>query len=301
MIRSVLRDMKTSRCAPWPWAVALALPLASCSMRTLAHPLGLGAKAVPPTPAAQAADTPKGSLAEAREQAVAQPTVAYWPYREGELQLGADSLAGAEASLQRALTRDAGYAPALALLAKIYYDTGRFEQGVRLLEGARATPGRFPDGFPPELSAALALHDEALGRHDQAAQAMRDVPKGRAGSVGVFVTLRGDSPDSAAAAAAALVREHPKSAADQNNFGIARLRAGDPEAAAKAFQRAIEIDPTLPGPYYNLAILEKFYRLDDAAAERWFHKYRERATDDPDGLAQVFEKTPPKPVAEKKD
>ena len=126
------------------------------------------------------------------------------------------------------------------------------------------------------------------------------MPANRLGSAGVYVALRGDAPDSASAAAAGLVREHPQSAVNQNNYGITRLRAGDPEAASNAFLLAIELDASLPGPYYNLAILEKYYRLDDAAAERWFRKYRERATDDPDGLAQGFEKSAPK-VAEKKD
>src|SRR4029453_3853658 len=82
--------------------------------------------------------------------------------------------------------------------------------------------------------------------------------------------MRGASPDSANAAAAAMVRDRPKSAANQNNAGIARLRAGDPDGAEKLFQRAIELDSRLPGPYYNLAILEKFYRLDDSGAGRWF-------------------------------
>jgi tetratricopeptide (TPR) repeat protein len=276
--------------------------LASCSMKVLSHPLGLGdhheaARAEAPAPAS----APSGSFQEAREQMTAQPQEPYWPYRMAELYLHADSLAKAEAALQAALTRNPGYAPALALLSKLYYESARYEQGARLLEAARSEPGRFPEGFPPELSAALALHEEALGRPDLAAQAMASVPKSRAGSVGVFVTMRGDSPDSATAAATALVRDHPKSAINQNNYGIARLRAGDPAEASKAFQRAIEIDPALPGPYYNLAILEKYYRLDDAAAERWFHQYRERATDDPDGLAQVFDRAPAKPMAEKKD
>jgi Flp pilus assembly protein TadD len=84
------------------------------------------------------------------------------------------------------------------------------------------------------------------------------------------------------------VRDEPKRAANQNNYGITRLRAGDPDGAREAFQKAIKLDPTLPGPYYNLAILEKFYLFDDAAAAKWYAAYRARSSDDPDGLAHVF-------------
>ena len=104
------------------------------------------------------------------------------------------------------------------------------------------------------------------------------------------MTLRGAAPEQAAEQAATAVREQPKSAANQNNFGITRLRAGDPKTARAAFLEAIALDPRLPGPYYNLAILEKFYALDDAAASRWFREYWKRSNDDPDNLAAVFDK-----------
>jgi tetratricopeptide (TPR) repeat protein len=276
--------------------VALACLLAGCSMKTLAHPFGM-ARPASETPSGP----PRGSMAEARARAVAEPGQAYWPYHEAELLLRVDSLAPAEAALQTALARDPGYAPALSLLSKLWFRAGRHQDAIRLLEGARADKERFPKGLPPELSAALALHDEAIGRPDLAEQAMAGVPRGRAESAGILVILRGGTPDSASSRALALQREHPTSAADQNNAGIVRLRAGDPDGAEKAFRRAIELDPTLAGPYYNLAILEKFYRLDDQAAARWYRESRARSADDPDGLAQVFAPAADKPVAEKKD
>jgi tetratricopeptide (TPR) repeat protein len=289
---------------------ALALPLGGCGLKALSHPFGAGsrtaaqaqpAKGKPAKGQSTKGQPAHGSMAEARARAIADPGQAYWPFHEAELLLAADSVAPAEASLKAALARDPGYAPALALLSKLWFRAGRHEEAIRLLDAARADASRFPKGFPPELAASLALHDEAIGRPDLAARAMAGVPRSRAGSVGVLVTLRGDAPDSAAAPALALVRDDPKSAANQNNAGIVRLRGGDPEAAEKAFRRAIEIDPSLPGPYYNLAILAKFYRLDDAAAARWYREYRTRSSDDPDGLAQVFAPAQEKPVAEKKD
>jgi Tfp pilus assembly protein PilF len=98
------------------------------------------------------------------------------------------------------------------------------------------------------------------------------------------------------------VRDDPKSGACRNNYGITRLRAGDPAAAREALQAAIQIDPRLPGPYYNLAILEKYYALDDAAAERSFGQYWERSHADPDRLAQALAPGHgPKDLAERKD
>jgi tetratricopeptide (TPR) repeat protein len=154
--------------------------------------------------------------------------------------------------------------------------------------------------MPPALAADLALHYEAIGRHDLAqnlAAGLTDDDGREAGSVRVFITLRGDAPDSATDLARSVAHAQDKSAPSQNNFGITRLRAGDPEGARKAFLNAIALDPALPGPYYNLAILEKFYMLDDDAAAGWFKLYRQRASDDPDGLAQVFETNTTKPIA----
>jgi len=294
------------RCLRACAGLGLAVLLSACGVKTATHSLGDGgerqtvAKTKTKTKS-QDDGAPKGSLQEAREKAALQPAEPYWPFHAAELLVRSDSLAQAESWLDMAIARDPAYAPALSLLSRIYFRSNLHQQGVQLLESARSEPGRFKDGFPTELSAALALHYDALGRQDLAAQVMASVPRARAGSVGVYVTMHGDSPDSANAAAMAMVRDRPKNAANQNNAGIARLRAGDPNEAEKAFLKAIEIDPKLPGPYYNLAILEKFYRLDDAAAERWYRKYRERASDDPDGLAQAFDKAPVKPVAEKKD
>ena len=102
------------------------------------------------------------------------------------------------------------------------------------------------------------------------------------------------------AAAEQAVREHPGSAAHQNNYGITRLRAGDVEGARKAFAAAIDRDSKLAGPYYNLAILEKYYRFDDGAASRWFGEYWKRSHDDPDGLAAVFGMKPVRSLAAEK-
>jgi tetratricopeptide (TPR) repeat protein len=240
-------------------------------------------------------------LRQARAESQAAPREPYWPCRLAQLYLDADSVAKAEEALEAALARDRLYAPALSLLSKLHYRAGRHEQAVAVLEAARSTAGAFPAGPPVELLAGLALHYEALGRLDLARGVLAAIPRearGEAGGIAAYLALRA-SPDSALALARASARARPRSAASQNNYGIALLRAGDPAAAGRAFRAAIELDPELAGPYYNLAILERYYLLDDQAALRWFELYWQRSHDDPDGLAPAFGKTAPGELAKK--
>lgn len=246
-------------------------------------------------------DTEK-KVEEARDQSSFDVTEPYWPYRLGQVYAESDSMARAESALKSALKRDPSYAPALALLSKIYYASGRHQEGVELLETARTRPGAFADGMPPALLGGLALHYEAIGRHDLASAVVAGTQgsdAGKARSALVYVTLRGENPAAADEMARAAVDDDPRSAANQNNYGITKLRAGDPKAARDAFMKAIEIDPRRAGPYYNLAILERFYFLDDEAAAKWLKAYRERSNEDPDGLFKLFDKAEPKPVAGK--
>lgn len=247
-------------------------------------------------------DEAQRKIEEARDQSSFDVTEPYWPYRLGQVYAESDSSARAESALKSALRRDPTYAPALALLSKIYYASGRHQEGIELLEEARTRPGAFADGMPPALLGGLALHYEAMGRHDLAAAVVAGAQGSEAGqarSALVYVTLRGENPAAAGDLARAAVDDDPRSAANQNNYGITKLRAGDPKAARDAFLRAIEIDPRRAGPYYNLAIVERFYFLDDEAAARWLKAYRERSNEDPDGLFKLFEKAEPKPVAGK--
>lgn len=280
--------------------------LESCGMGAHAHRGDPTARAAAPKPS----EGPKLTAAqerieEAREQAALDPRQPYWPYRMGQAYAESESLARAEAALQASLDRDPGYLPALMLLSKLYYESGRNEQGVALLEAARGRAGADSGatrGVPPALLAGLALHYEALGRHDRAAAVVQEAghaEDGAAGTARVYVTLRGDHPEAARELARAALDENPRSAANQNNYGITRLRAGDPKAARDAFLRAIEIDPRLPGPYYNLSIVERFFFFDEEAAARWLEQYRRRASDDPDNLFGPVARGEAKPVAGK--
>lgn len=213
----------------------------------------------------------------------------YAPYARALERLAA-SRASARAELENALAIDSLYAPALSLLSKLDFEDRRYEEAVRRLEAARATAGRRGEPLPRALLEGLALHYDALDQPDLAAEILTGHPEASAEtpSTAVYLRLRSDRPEAADDLALAALKGDEKSAVNQNNFGITRLRVGDVEAAEAAFRMALELDPSLPGPYYNLAILEKYYRMDDAAAARWMASYRERSTADPDGLFEEF-------------
>jgi tetratricopeptide (TPR) repeat protein len=282
-------------------ALVLLLPLAlaGCGVPAvgrLGGLLGGGSKA----PSA----SPEEALAEAQLLTTMQPTEAYWPYRAGELLLAKGAAIEAEEALKTSLARDPSHAPALSLLSKIYFDAKRHEEAVVMLEAVRSNARVFPGGMPRTLLEGLALHYDALGRPDVAAAVLDDIARSGAANAAsplVYLRLRGDTPDAANDPARTALDRNPRSAANYNNYGITLLRTGDPKAARKAFLTAIDIDPDMPGPYYNLAILEKYYLFHDDSAARWFRMYRDRANDDPDGLAQVLVKPAPDRVAEKKD
>jgi tetratricopeptide (TPR) repeat protein len=287
-------------------AVALAASLAGCGA---VHRIAGGGGADPAptaasrTPAAAAhasaparAETKRGdALAEARSRAALESAEPYWPFREAELLRAANEpRESVESALAASLARDPNYVPALALLSQVDFAAGRHAEAIARLEPFKTPLPGVSESDRCALLDGLALHYDALGRSDLAAEILAAKDRGEAPSCDspasgrVYLVLRGLGPDAAADPAARALKQDSDSAVNRNNFGITRLRAGDVEEAEKSFQRAIEIDPALPGPYYNLALLEKFYRLDAAAAARWLALYKERSSDDPDGVfAQI--------------
>jgi tetratricopeptide (TPR) repeat protein len=225
-------------------------------------------------------------IAALQQKAMERPDDAYWMFRIAEVQLASGDAAAAETALGFALQRESEHAPSLALLSKIYYDSARHAEAVELLESAQARTGSLPD----ELVAALALQYEAIGRvdlSDRLADSLgsRLADWSKNGSAVAFLRLKGNEFRSAEDVAKHALEADPKSAVNHNNFGIAKLYAGDPEAARKSFLTAVELDPELPGPLYNLAIVDRFYFFDDDHARDWFTKYQRLSDDDPDGLA----------------
>jgi len=236
-------------------------------------------------------------LAEATERAAEEPAEPFWPYRAAELQAKAGQAAGAEASLRAAVARDSGYAPALSELSRTLYEQGRHEEAIRLLAPVRQGRVTMSDAERATVLAGLALHEAALGQDAAARETIAGAARDEAG-VGAYLAVRGTDNESAAKLTQAALHQGRESAAVHNNRGIALLRAGDADAAEKEFQRAIELDAKRAAPYYNLAILERWYRLDAGAAAKRFQQYWSLSHADPDSLYAELGRGTPTPVAE---
>ncbi|MCA9726239.1 MAG: tetratricopeptide repeat protein [Candidatus Eisenbacteria bacterium] len=226
----------------------------------------------------------------ATQQASAVPDEPYWPHHLAELYVRSGRGDDAEHALHDALARDPRYAPSLTLLSRLLYQDGRFGEGLELLSSVPIDS--FPRGEACVLAADLALHREALGDPEAARRTLEpyraDIDWKELGSVPTYLELRGDDfLDAKVPAERAL--DAQEDAVNLNNHGIARLLAGDPETARREFQRAHTLDPDLPGPLYNLAIVERFYFFDDKAAQGYFDQYASLSSEDPDGLRLVFQ------------
>jgi len=66
------------------------------------------------------------------------------------------------------------------------------------------------------------------------------------------------------------------------------LYAGRPVEARSAFLTALKLDERLPGALYNMAIVEAFYFFDEEEGRKWFARYKQYASEDPDDLEAVF-------------
>jgi len=241
------------------------------------------------------------AIAEALAKAAQEPSEPWWPYHAAELQEAVGRSAAAESSLRLVLARDPAYAPALTRLSRLLDLQGRHEEAIRLLAPVRDPNVSFRSDERAAILAGLALHEAALGRDADARATLAAVGRGGkedVAGVTAYLAVRAGSADSALALTAVALRANPASAANHDNRGIALLRASDPDGAAREFERAIELDPTLPGPYYNLAILERWYRLDREAAAKRFAQYAKLSHADPDSLfAELGKGLPPAPVA----
>jgi len=278
-----------------------------CSWRSLISWTGLfrGSRprsaAVPPAAASRAPAATPAATAVAAPEPEEVPD-AFSLTRAADRAWEHDSLEVAEARLREALRLEPDHAPALSRLSRLFHRTGRHAQAVERLAAVREGKLALSRGDRHTLLAGLALHLDAMGEWAEADAVLQQIPSSERvtdGGARVFLLLRGATPDSAAALAEAQAETEGRSAAAANNLGLVRLRRGETEAARKAFLRAIDLDSERPGPYYNLAILEKYYRLDDEEAGRWFARYRTRSSEDPDSLFAVFGRGEGKPMAER--
>jgi tetratricopeptide (TPR) repeat protein len=217
-------------------------------------------------------------------QSSLSPQEPYWPHRLATIHFAHSRTDSALALATEALRRDPDYAPALALCSRLLFATGQHREAADLLLAADAR-----EPLPAALLAGLALHLERLEAYDEAdAIFARLRPEPATDDVLVYRRLSGQDFKQALALAEEAVARDRDDAQKLNNYAVTLLYAGDPNKAKELLLRAHELDAKLPGPLYNLAIVDRYYFFDEAASRQWLGDYLRLSSDDPDGLIESF-------------
>lgn len=231
------------------------------------------------------------------------------------------AVAEAEALCRRALTLAPEHPWALNLLGVIHCQTGRGDDGLKLIATAlQAQPAEatFYNNFGTALSGLgrhadavtaftralelkpgyAAAHNnlgaplKALGRLDGAADHYRRAVELRPGFGEAWANLANVLLDlgrieEAAEAGRAAVERAPGYPAAHNNLGTVLHRQAQYGAAEASFRRALELDPDYPDALCNLGeVLKEQGRADAAMAP--YRRARELAPDEPDKGANLL-------------
>ena len=256
-----------ARAAAWGFALGVLLAANGCGVSLFGHRIGGGpasptarathdSNSTKPAKTAKRAEHASASRAtkhdaDARSEMIAHPQDPYWPFKFAEECLSRDSVAEAETALRASLERDGAYAPALSALSKLSTRAVVTRRRFRCSIRRSAHPTQYPDDTRQILLTGLALHHDALGRPDLARQSVAAMPRPelkRSRSALVYVTLRGEARTRPRSSAEKALDADSRSAVNLNNFGITRLRAGDPEAAKKAFDGSDRARPIAARP-----------------------------------------------------
>lgn len=223
-------------------------------------------------------------IAALRSQAALQSSEAYWPQRLAEIHFARAQRDSATHYCAEALRRSPDYPAALALRSRLHYELGEHQQAADMLRTADAR-----QALSPALLAGLALHLERLEHYDAAdAIYARLEPAPETSSVLIYRRLSGEEFPQALELAEQAVARDPNDAQTLNNHAVALLYAGAPSRAKEQLLRAHALDAKLPGPLYNLAIVDRYYFFDEAASRQWLSDYLRLSSEDPDGLVESF-------------
>jgi len=200
-------------------------------------------------------------------------------YRQGDTERGV-------AILREVLEAQPDMPLAHARLAGILVDTGRSDEAIELLvgarkrgvdnesvrrglalaylragrpEAAREVLGPDRDSADPDtllvLGRALAdsgRHEEARGLFERCLRIDPTFPAARV-DLAILTMMEGSFDEARPELEAALSRD-PYHAEGWNALGVVRSQGGDPEGAVAAWERAVEIDPRLADALFNLAV-----------------------------------------------
>ncbi len=151
-------------------------------------------------------------------------------FAAAQRRLAANDRPGALVLIDELLRLQPDHAPALLMLADLHLASSP----VAAANAAhRVVQGNQGDRQAWEL---LARALSAMGRHDEALQAFRNVAAGM-----------------------------PANALARSNLAVSLLRAGDPHAAIAAAQESIELDPSAPEPYAALGHCHNVLHAADLA------------------------------------
>lgn len=160
-----------------------------------------------------------------------------------------------------------GDAQALALLASAQLARGRHAKAASLMQEALRTRDA------PEFHAVLGISQLKAGQIAGALSSLetahrKDPKQLQAGFALAMLHLQSREPAKALAVAQTLEKAHPRNAGLANLIGLAKSMARDSAGARGAFERALQLDPSLVDAKLNLARLDVAARAYDKADAR---------------------------------
>jgi Flp pilus assembly protein TadD len=164
-------------------------------------------------------------------------------------------------ALGTALRRSRDDAPALTLLAKMFYECGRSADALRYF--ASRPLGGWPE--PVRLDVALLLAD--VGERDAARGVLDGLRAGPYGGAAEANLAWLDLLDGDVAGASARLQQLSNAEPEvRNNKAVAMLQAGDVETSEALLRALVAEDERFTAARTNLALLRRHWRLDDGAA-----------------------------------
>ena len=157
----------------------------------------------------------------------------------------------------------------LILLGTAFLNAQRYDEATEMLDKAAV--------LKPNLASIrtrLALSRLGAGQPDAAMQELEsalemDTSQSRPGIMLAIMQLQKGSFDQVLATTTALQAEHPNNPMLYNLTGAAHLRKRDINAARKAFEKALQVQPEFLPPQLNLANLDISEKKYDAARARY--------------------------------
>lgn len=177
--------------------------------------------------------------------------------------------AKAQETLAPVLTRSPDNANALRLAGEIQLALRNNDKSAQYISRANALEKNSLTGRVRLAEVSIAKGDTVQGMKELETLSVEQPGRGEPDLALIGAHLRARDFDKALAAANALVKKQPASAAAQNALGSVYMLKGDRKAARAPFEKALELDPNLEVAAINLARVELQDGNFDAAKKRF--------------------------------